>query len=102
MMDLSDGLASDLPRLARASGVGFRIDGKSLPVRSGSTIEGACTDGEDYELLFTIPPDRVHALEARWAEAFPSVRLTRIGELTSPGAGTMHWSFHGYDHFIEP
>ncbi|MGH9087153.1 MAG: AIR synthase-related protein, partial [Acidimicrobiales bacterium] len=49
MIDVSDGLARDLHRLADASGVGFRLDG--LPVADGATEEEALGGGEDYELV---------------------------------------------------
>ncbi|MEO0446079.1 MAG: thiamine-phosphate kinase [Verrucomicrobiota bacterium] len=55
MMDLSDGLAKDLPRLAQASQVGFQLFLEELPKHPEVTTEGALTDGEDYELLFTAP-----------------------------------------------
>src|SRR5438067_2290184 len=54
MMDLSDGLGADLPRLARASKVGFKIDLEKLPLSRGTKIDNAIADGEDYELLFAI------------------------------------------------
>ncbi|NNE90399.1 MAG: thiamine-phosphate kinase [Verrucomicrobiales bacterium] len=55
MMDLSDGLAKDLPRLATASGVGFSIDFDKVPLNGECNLEAALTDGEDYELLATFP-----------------------------------------------
>ena len=55
MMDLSDGLAADLPRLARASGVGFALNFEAIPRHEGCDWEAAMTDGEDYELLMTLP-----------------------------------------------
>ena len=67
MMDLSDGLAKDLPRLAKASGCGFSVDEASLPLAEGCDVAAALGDGEDYELLFTIAPDRVDALMGRFA-----------------------------------
>ena len=54
MMD-GDGLASDLPKLARASRCGYEIDVKSIPRSRGSSIKEALTDGEDYELLLLYP-----------------------------------------------
>src|SRR5207248_4411604 len=54
MMDLSDGLGADLPRLARASRVGFTIEMEKLPVARGATIDDAISEGEDYELLFAV------------------------------------------------
>src|SRR5438309_672991 len=79
MMDLSDGLGTDLPRLARASKVGFKIDTEELPLTRGANIDAAISEGEDYELLFAIsPPDR-RRLQQSWAKKFPQLPLTRIG-----------------------
>lgn len=58
MMDVSDGLSIDLDRLARASGVGVRLE--RVPVGPGATLEEALGGGEDYELLVVTPdPDRL-------------------------------------------
>ncbi|MFG0317342.1 MAG: thiamine-monophosphate kinase [Planctomycetota bacterium JB042] len=57
MIDLSDGLSTDLPRLCEASGVGARVEAARLPLREGATVEGALDDGEDYELLAALPPE---------------------------------------------
>ena len=53
-MDISDGLALDLHRLCKASGVTATLE--SIPLLKGATIEQALHDGEDYELLYTAPP----------------------------------------------
>src|SRR6476469_5207242 len=66
MMDLSDGLGSDLPRLARASGVGFELEQNALPRNRGCTIRQAIADGEDYELLFAMAPKDSRPLLTRW------------------------------------
>jgi thiamine-monophosphate kinase len=82
MMDLSDGLSTDLPRLCEASGVGAKIDADFLPVTPLATIEDARTlalhGGDDYELLFTVGSKTV----ARLPRSFHRLRLTRIGEVT--------------------
>lgn len=83
MMDLSDGLGADLPRLARASGVGFEVDEAALPLNPGCGIEQAISDGEDYELLFAISPQNSANLERKWRRKFPRLPLTRIGRLNS-------------------
>ncbi|MEY2483970.1 MAG: thiamine-monophosphate kinase [Verrucomicrobiota bacterium] len=83
MMDLSDGLGADLPRLAQASGVGFEVDEAALPLNPGCTTEQAISDGEDYELLFAIAASDRQRLEKAWAKKFPKLALTRIGNLTS-------------------
>ena len=63
MMDLSDGLASDLPRLARASGTGYALDRSALPLAPQCSSARAVADGEDYELLFAVPPQAIRRLE---------------------------------------
>jgi thiamine-monophosphate kinase len=91
MMDLSDGLSTDLPRLCRASGVGARIEsrripGVEIPERVRRKLRGLRLDplrlaldgGEDYELLFTVARRNVSKL--RRAPGFSA--LTPIGEIT--------------------
>lgn len=96
MMDLSDGLGSDLPRLARASRCGFEVDVSRLPLRAGATPGAALTDGEDYELLLAVPAARVQRLLAAWP--FKRTPLTRIGKLDSSGKCPSSWP-GGWDHF---
>jgi thiamine-monophosphate kinase len=83
MIDLSDGLGSDLPRLARASQLGFKLALEWLPLSRGSKIDNAISDGEDYELLFAVSPRVRSRLEKTWRKKFPNLALTRIGNLTS-------------------
>lgn len=99
MMDLSDGLASDLPRLAAASGCGFALDSTTIPRSRGRTLQQALTDGEDYELLFATPPRLVDRLRRGWENAFPKLKLTEIGHLCEPGASTTAMP-RGFDHFF--
>ncbi|HST30543.1 MAG TPA: thiamine-phosphate kinase [Chthoniobacterales bacterium] len=100
MMDLSDGLGADLPRLARASKLGFKIDKNSLPLTPGATINSAISDGEDYELLFAISPHHRVRFERGWRKKFPRVRLTRIGSLTQRlNNSTSQLLRRGYVHF---
>jgi thiamine-monophosphate kinase len=99
MMDLSDGLGADLPRLAKASKVGFAIDEAALPRNRGCSTEQAINDGEDYELLFAISPNDAEALSRQWRRKFPHLPLTRIGSFTSPASPLTHLSFRGYVHF---
>jgi thiamine-monophosphate kinase len=84
MMDLSDGLGADLPRLAKASQLGFKIDREKLPLARGAKTDNAITDGEDYELLFAISPRDRSRLQKSWRKKFPKVPLTRIGRLAQP------------------
>jgi len=99
MIDLSDGLAEDLPRMASASGTGYQIDWDALPLNRGVTKKQAVSDGEDYELLFAIPESRVERLQA-WTRFFPKTPLTHIGNLVESSEG-MHFEEHGYDHFAK-
>ena len=99
MMDLSDGLGADLPRLARASGVGFEVDEATLPLHPGCTTKQAISDGEDYELLFAISPKDSRSLPARWRKKFPSIPLTLIGKLNSKFAIRTSKLAKGYVHF---
>lgn len=99
MMDLSDGLGADLPRLARASRVGFQIDEHLLPRNRGCSIEQAISDGEDYELLFAIPPAASEQLARKWRKRFPRLPLTRIGQLTAAPKRGRQPLPRGYVHF---
>jgi len=99
MMDLSDGLASDLPRLAAASQCGFVIDSTAIPRNPRRTLHQALTDGEDYELLFATPPRLVDRLRRGWENAFPKLRLTEIGHLCEPGSSFSSMP-RGFDHFF--
>ncbi len=100
MMDLSDGLAADLPRLARRSKVGFSLDPAAIPRRPGVDFHQATSDGEDYELLFTVKPAKISVLEKDWPFATP---LHDIGVITPARAGFSPFlAHHGFDHFKQP
>ncbi len=86
MIDVSDGLALDLWRVCRASGVGAELSADAIPLRpnapAGRDIEpltAALGDGEDYELLFTLPAGQADRLLAEQPLAVP---VTRIGTIT--------------------
>ncbi len=87
MMDLSDGLSSDLPRLCAASGVGAQVRAAKVPTvqssapnfKSGADpLQLALDGGDDYELLFTVPPSRTKFL----SRSFRGIPLTPIGVVT--------------------
>ena len=101
LMDLSDGLAADLPRLATASRCGFTLDESAIPKTKGRTPAQALTDGEDYELLFAISPRAAAALESAWQQRFPRLALTRIGTLRKKSEIRNQKSEiqNGFDHF---
>lgn len=99
MMDLSDGLGADLPRLARASKLGFRIDNEELPLTSGAKVSNAISDGEDYELLFATSRRDRSRLQRTWRKKFPGLPLTRIGSLIHPSSFNLQPLKRGYVHF---
>jgi len=119
MIDLSDGLASDLRHILKASGIGGELLAKSIPIsraarqlarashNGGKTpLSAALGDGEDFELLFCAAgADAVPLLDA-WKDRFPGLRLTCIGKITAePGlklrdnTGLHALESHGYVHF---
>ena len=93
MIDLSDGLSSDLNRLCTASNVGALIDSALLPIddrvtelcgrRALDPLQLALHGGEDFELLFTVKPENV----ARLPKRVDGVEIKRIGEITDSGKG---------------
>jgi thiamine-monophosphate kinase len=98
-MDLSDGLGADLPRLARASKVGFHVDVEDLPLGRGANSNDAISKGEDYELLFAISPRERTRLLREWRRRFPKLSLTRIGSLSRKSQGENGKLPLGYVHF---
>ncbi|MEX6430026.1 thiamine-phosphate kinase [Ferrimicrobium acidiphilum] len=75
-IDISDGLALDLHRLANASHVGFELD--EVPIAKGATSEQALGGGEDFELLFTAPQEGRVLDEFSRATLTPPLRIGRI------------------------
>ena len=112
-IDISDGLAQDLGHILERSAVGARLDVEQLPLSSAltasldrdATIITALTSGDDYELCFTVPPERTAQLEALATDW--DCCCTRIGVMTAePGlrlvqadGSTFHLKRLGYDHF---
>lgn len=89
MIDISDGLGGDANHLAQASGIGLRIGATALPLADGVTdLTLAVSGGEDYELLATIPPDRIAAIPATRIGAVVAGKGVEIrlpgGELLEP------------------
>ena len=87
MMDLSDGLSSDLPRLCAASAVGARLEKVKIPqaqipdvaLKHGhDPVQLTLHGGDDYELLFAVPPRKAKLLP----RTFRGVGLTAIGRIT--------------------
>lgn len=98
MMDLSDGVARDLPRLAKASRCGYVLTPDAVPVTEGCGLDQALGDGEDYELLLTVDPGDVDDLLGAWRQRFPGLPLTRIGSLCRRGQGD-DLGDGGWQHF---
>lgn len=90
MIDLSDGLALDLRRVAAASGMGVIVD--DVPVADGATRDDAMTGGDDYELVFTAAdPARVDAAFAALRPPIAIGRITASGEVVGlPEGGWRH------------
>ena len=94
-VDLSDGLADAVAAIARASGTGAIIDAGALPIptavrqwfsaRGQDPVQAAIAGGDDYELLFSVPPRR-HGRLRTVVRQGRGVPVTRIGELTAAPA----------------
>ena len=118
LMDLSDGLAGDLSHILKASNVGAALLKTALPVsraaklraRAGDAAKpallAALTDGEDFELVFTIASrDAVKLLDA-WKKKFPTLKLSCVGKIIAGAGielrdknGSQKLNAHGYVHF---
>jgi thiamine-monophosphate kinase len=112
-MDVSDGLAGDLAKLCRASGVAAELDVARVPLSDAvraaiaanpALIETALSGGDDYEIVLTLAPEKFASLRAAASEA--GVRVTEIGRITA-GQGvrfnqngkTLSFARPSYSHF---
>jgi thiamine-monophosphate kinase len=118
MIDISDGLAGDLRHIMRMSQAGAELRAQAIPISRAARLQArapsaakapllaALSDGEDFELLFTVASrDAVRLMDA-WKKQFPKLRLTCIGRITSERGlklrdktGLHSLETHGYDHF---
>ena len=118
LMDLSDGLAGDLRHILQASGVGAEILKRAVPVSRAAKLVAqrgdaakpafvaALTDGEDFELLFTLASRHAVALTDAWKQEFPGLKLSCIGKILAgeglklrDETGIRMLAAHGYVHF---
>jgi len=118
MIDLSDGLAGDLGHILNASNVGADLGSDTVPVsraaklaaKGSSTAKpallAALTEGEDFEICFTVAAQSAVRIKDAWKEHFPKLRLTCVGKVTSePGIrlkdkyGVRTFKGNGYVHF---
>ncbi len=104
MIDLSDGLSSDLRHICRASNVGAKIYAENIPFQSQITdLNFALNGGEDFELLFTVNPKKKKRLE----KDFKKLHFSHIGEITAnaemieliTGKKSVILEPKGYQHF---
>ena len=100
MMDLSDGLASDLRQLAKASRVGCRIRAAQIPTARGvRTVDAALQDGEDFELLFTVARAQARRLQRQHLLGVP---ITCIGDITPARRGLVLVDERGRERALPP
>jgi thiamine-monophosphate kinase len=121
MIDLSDGLAGDLRHILKASQVGAELLSDAIPVSRAAKLQArgesaqkppllaALTDGEDFELLFTVAAKDAVSILDGWKAAFPEVKLSCIGRIIAGSGvklrtteGLRELSVEGYAHFDKP
>jgi thiamine-monophosphate kinase len=112
-IDVSDGLAADAGRLARASGCGATINVEQLPLSAALQAQSgaaaarlALTGGDDYELCFTVPAARAAGLVSHLADV--KCAVTCIGRLEEnlgmrvlERGAPLGFDLRGYDHFTQ-
>jgi thiamine-monophosphate kinase len=98
MIDLSDGLATDAAHVAEASGVRLSIDLVQIPCAPGVAAEDAASGGDDYELLFTIAPERREAAEAAAEVTWLGHVLAGAGLALVGQDGRLVDGLSGYEH----
>lgn len=96
MMDISDGIASDIKHIMEQSGVGAEIELKHVP--TDYDIRFATTGGEDYELLLTVDPNRFNEVAEALLTA-TGTQLTAIGRIVE--GGELRWFEDGAPAEIE-
>ncbi len=110
MMDISDGLSTDLNRICTQSGVGAWVEASALPISEDAKgradpLDAALNEGEDFELLFTLSPDQWGKLRRLWSDPTPITeigRITEIGhmEIRLPDGTVAPLEPGGYEHLM--
>lgn len=105
MIDLSDGFIQDLEQVLVSSRVGARIELDQIPISEAAwkrartsrrrALKSALTDGEDFELLWTLPRKEGVRLNRAWPKQFPALRVTKVGEIVSRAPGRIDWQEKG-------
>ena len=118
MIDLSDGLAGDLRHILKASGAGAELLKTAIPISRAAkeiskrgdaakpALVAALTDGEDFELLFTVASKSAVPLLDAWKKQFPKLKLSCIGKIVAGESLTLRdrdrvrsLGVGGYVHF---
>jgi thiamine-monophosphate kinase len=104
MIDLSDGLSTDLAHICRASGVGARLDARAVPLGPGAGLDDALSGGDDYELCFTVPdPGRLADACAAFGLPAPVAVGTVVagsGVVVAGPAGERELPPGGWEHAV--
>ena len=104
MIDISDGLLLDAQRLAQASRIAVMLELENIPVNPDASLEQALGDGEDYELLFCVPPEKAEVLLKNWPfetglTSIGKIKTNPPGEVVSPDGEDLSKRFKsGYEH----
>ncbi len=104
MMDISDGIASDLRHILEASEVGAEVELETVPVAGGATLHDALCGGEDYKLLFTADCTAAKGLARDFEAAFgrplhPIGRITGSGLVWLRNGRPTDEAWQGFRHF---
>ncbi len=101
MIDISDGLSSDIRRLAKESAVGALLREPLIPLsKSAKNAARALTDGEDFELLFTMPSQEAEWFKKR-RKPKALVKFHEIGKIVSRKMGIKIMDRHGRLRILE-